>query len=152
MKITTTILCLVMIANIELVCIAKQQMSNSDAIYTRFEEYDRKMSSEQIRERLDGLAQHLEVNPSFQVHLVSYGGRKSCRNEALLRARLASDYLSKRGLNSNRIKIFDGGYRANWVVELWVGTPAAIPPPRTRTIDKRRVGIERNCRFTPIAD
>lgn len=151
MKITMISLCIVMLANVEVVlCVAKQQPADSDVIYSRFEEYDRNMSGEQIKDRLDGLVQHLEVNPSFQVYLVSYGGRQSCRNEALLRARLARDYLSKKGINPNRINILNGGYRANWIVELWVGPPSAVRPPQMRTIDKRRVIIKRKCRFTPI--
>jgi len=150
MKIKMISLCIAMIANFEVVrCVPMQQAADSDVIYSRFEEYDRNMSGEQIKERLDGLIQHLEVNPSFQVYLVSYGGRQSCRNEALLRARLARGYLSNKGINPNRINILDGGYRDNWIVELGVGPPTAVPPPRMRTIDKRRVIIKKKCRFTP---
>jgi hypothetical protein len=66
-----------------------------DAIYSRFEEYYADTSQDKIRDLLDEFAQHLKANPSVRAFLISYGGKQSCRNEALLRARLATRYLSK---------------------------------------------------------
>jgi hypothetical protein len=124
------------------------QELNRDAIYSRFEEYYPATPPEKIREILDGFAQHLKANPSLRALLISYGGKQSCHNEALLRARLATRYLLKvHKLPLSRATILDGGYRENGVVELWVGSPGAIPPTPTRTINRKEVIISGNCKF-----
>lgn len=152
MTLRTTGMCVVMISSV--ICgisSGKRQQVSRDPIYSRFEEYDQNVSEDQVKDRLDALAQHLKINPSLRAFVVSYGGKQSCRNEASLRARLATGYLSKaKGIPPTRFKILNGGYRENWVVELWVGSAGAVPPPSMRTIDKRRVTIRKNCRFTPI--
>ena|SRR5215216_7485352 len=122
-----------------------------DAIYSRFEEYYAATSQDKIRDLLDAFAQHLKANPSLRAFLISYGGKQSCRNEALLRARLATRYLSKmHGISSRRSTILNGGYRKDWVVELWVGSPGATPPSPTRTINRKRVMISGNCNLTAL--
>jgi hypothetical protein len=111
------------------------QETGRDAIYSRFEEYYADTSQDKIRKLLDAFAQHLKSNPSLRAFLISYGGKESCRNEALLRARLATRYLSKmHGISSSRSTIHNGGYREDWIVELWVGSPGAAPPSPTKTI------------------
>src|SRR5690348_2735122 len=78
------------------------QEAGRDAIYNRFEEYSPATPQDNVRETLDAFAQHLKSNPSLRALLISYGGKRSCRNEALLRARLATRYLSKvQGIKSN---------------------------------------------------
>jgi hypothetical protein len=130
---------------------ATAQDSGRDAIYSRFEEYYADTSREKIREILDAFAQHLKTNPSLRAFLISYGGKQSCRNEALLRARLATDYLSKmHGISSRRSTILNGGYRETWVLELWVGSPSATSPSPKRTINRKQVMISGNCKFTPL--
>jgi len=127
------------------------QDTGRDAIYSRFEEYYADTSQDKIRELLDAFAQHLKSNPSLRAFLISYGGKQSCRNEALLRARLAIRYLSKRhGVSSNRSTTLNAGYREDWVVQLWVGSPGATTPSPTRTINKKRVIISGNCKLTPL--
>jgi hypothetical protein len=130
---------------------ATAQDLGRDAIYSRFEEYYADTSQDKIRELLDAFAQHLKANPSLRAFLISYGGKQSCRNEALLRARLATQYLSKmHGISSRRSTILNGGYREAWVVELWVGSPRATSPSPTRTINRKRVMISGNCKFTAL--
>ena len=130
---------------------ATAQETGRDAIYSRFEEYHAETPHDKIRELLDAFAQHLKSNPSLKAFLISYGGKQSCRNEALLRARLATRYLSKtHGISSSRSAILNGGYREDWVVELWVGSPGATPPSPTRTINRKQVMISGNCKFTVL--
>ena len=127
------------------------QDSGVDALYSRFEDYDATTPRDKIRARLDALAEHLKINPSLRLLLISYGGRESCRNEAVLRARLATRYLSRsHGISSNRSIIRNGGYRDHWVVELWVGSVGATPPQPAKTINRRLVTIKKNCNFSPI--
>src|ERR1043165_281726 len=106
-------------ADLKLNCAPKGEGGGDDAIYSRFEDYSANTSHDKVREILDAFAQHLKSNPSLRAFLISYGGKRSCRNEALLRAQLATQYLSKmRGIKSNRFTILNGGYREDWVVEL----------------------------------
>ncbi len=63
------------------------QQVRSENIYNMFERYERGMSESQIRERLDGFAIFLEYNPAYRADIMAYGGRRSCRGEALKRAR-----------------------------------------------------------------
>ena len=122
-----------------------------DAIYSRFEEYYADTSRDKIRDLLDAFAQHLKTNPSLRAFLISYVGKQSCRNDPLLRAHLATRYLSKmHGISSRRSTILNGGYRKDWVVELWVGSPGATPPSPTRTINRRRVTISGNYDLTAL--
>ena len=130
---------------------AAVQEAGRDATYTRFEEYGADTSDDKIRETLDAFAHHLKTNPSLKAFLISYGGKQSCRNEALLRARLATRYLKKiHGLSSSRSTLLNGGYREDWVVELWVGSPGATPPSPTRTIDRKRVTISGKCKLRAL--
>lgn len=152
MTFRTISLCVVTIVTVTYgVFSAKRQELSRDPIYSRFEEYDRNMNEDQVRDRLDALAQHLKMNPSLRAFVISYGGKQSCHNEASLRARLVTRYLSKmKGIPRHRFSTLNGGYPDNWVVELWVGSASAVPPPSMRTIDKRRVTIRKNCGVTPI--
>jgi hypothetical protein len=126
-----------------------QQKVWSDNTYNIFERYEKGMNESQIRERLDGLAIQLKSNPSFRAQIIAYGGHRSCRGEAQIRARLAQDYLTeKKGIESERIKTVDGGYREEWAVELWYGAEGATAPPAMLTIDRSKVKIIKNCRLT----
>ena len=114
-----------------------------------FERYERGMSESQIRERLDGFAIFLEDNPAYRADIMAYGGRRSCRGEALKRAQLASEYLTnEKGIAAARIAISDGGYREKWAVELWKGVDGSARPFSMLTIDRNKVKIINNCRIT----
>ena len=127
------------------------QEAGRDAIYSRFEEYSADTSLDKVREILDAFAQHLKSNPTLRALLISYGGKQSCRNEPLLRGRLATRYMSKMyEISTNRSTIRNGGYREDWTVELWVGSPGATPPSPTRTISRKRVMISGNCKLTAL--
>ena len=154
MKFRTIVRCGVIVVSVMLgasnVAVTAQEIGR-DAIFSRFEEYSSDTPQDKIRELLDALAQHLKLNPSLKAFIISYGGKQSCRNEALLRARLATRYLSEmRGISSSRSAILNGGYRKDWVVELWVGSPGATPPSPTRTIKRKQVMISGNCKFTAL--
>jgi hypothetical protein len=126
-----------------------QQRVWTDNIYNIFEMYEKGMSESEIRERLDGLAIYLKTNPSFRAHIIAYGGRRSCRGEAQTRAHLAKEYLTeKKGIDAERIKIVNGGYREEWVVELWHGAEGATVPSPMLTIDPGKVKIIKNCRLS----
>jgi hypothetical protein len=111
-----------------------------------FEEYDETKSLLQRLERLDAFALYLN-HTSLQAYVISYGGRRSCRGEALSRARFAKDYLSKvKSLDRKRITALDGGYLDKWAVQLWFGAQGESPPTLMATIDHRNVQIIKNCK------
>jgi hypothetical protein len=112
-----------------------------------FEEYDETKNLQQRLDRLDGFAQFLKLNPSFQAYLISYGGRRVCRAEAFRRAQFAKNYLSKvKSIERNRITALDGGYLDEWGVQLWFGAQGEAPPT-PRGITGRPMGqISKNCK------
>jgi hypothetical protein len=152
MKLKTIILCILIVAGVTNEGSGRTgQESGRDAIYTQFEEYDASTLQEKIRARIDAFAEHLKLNPSLRAVVISYGGKKSCRNEALLRARLLTRYLSElHGIPSNRVTTQNGGYRNDWVVELWIGSPGATRPWPANTISRKSVRVKGNCNLTPI--
>lgn len=112
-----------------------------------FEEYDETKSLKQRLDRLNGFALFLKQNPSFQAYVISYGGRRSCQDEALRRARFAKNYLSKdKSIDGKRLTALDGGYLDEWVVQLWFGAKGELPPTPMPTIDRRSVRIIKNCK------
>ena len=132
-------------------CIAgsspRTSVGNPDQICTLFEMYNGGTDVKGVKERLDGFALFLKLNPAFTGYIVSYAGRRACRDEALKRARLAKTQLTtKEKTGSRRISIIDGGYREKWEVELWYAPSAAKDRPAiTETIDRRKVQIIKNC-------
>ena len=152
MRVTTiALVCLVVAFAPSSLCSTRAQEVRSEGAYNIFEEYNANMNSGQVKERLDALTELLKANPSLRAYIMSYGGKRSCQNEAMLRAREAVEYLSKvKSLDSNRLSIRNGGYRDTWSVELWVGSVGAKRPPVMRTISKRQVTIIKNCSLKPI--
>jgi hypothetical protein len=122
------------------------QGNNSGA--SIFEAYDETKSLKQRFERLDGFALYLKENPTFQAYVMSYGGRRSCRGEALRRARFAKQYLSNaKGIDRKRITTLDGGYLDQWAVYLWVGEQGEALPVPLPTVPRRDVQVVRNCKL-----
>jgi hypothetical protein len=112
-----------------------------------FEGYDETKSLQQRLERLDGFALYLKLNPSVQAYVISYGGRRSCRDEALRRAQFAKNYLSRvKSIDRKRITALDGGYLDEWGVQLWFGAQGESPPTLMPTVDRSKVQIIKNCK------
>jgi len=78
------------------------------------------------------------------------GGRdtykEACRNEAKSRLLEAKRYLKeKHNIDSAQITLLDGGFRTNWVVEIWLGFRQNRPPQKEPTLNKNQVKIIKNC-------
>ncbi len=97
--------------------------------------------------RLDNLAFYmLRDEPNFIAYIVAYGGRRSCRNEAQLRANRAKNYLvSRRGISAERVIIIDGGYREELTVELFVFPREADAPYAAATVHPSEAQILGDC-------
>ena len=84
--------------------------------------------------RLDSFALQLNNSPHATGVIIFYGGlrfrgRLPRRNESAARAARLKPYLvNRRGIAADRIIVINGGYKAEWQVELWV-VPNGMPIP-----------------------
>jgi hypothetical protein len=110
---------------------------------------------EDEKARLDNFAIHLMNEPRSQGYIIFYEGRRyaSCysarpriprRREAEARAARMKPYLvDTRGLGANRIIMIKGGYREEWVAELWIVPNGANPPKPTPTLEAKDIRFRR---------
>jgi hypothetical protein len=95
---------------------------------------------EELMLRLDFCAVLLQNEPAASAYIIVYDGRRSMRGEVQGWMNCIKNYLvDLRGLDSNRIRIVNGGYRGNKTVELWLVTPADSLPKATPTIKPKDV-------------
>jgi len=82
--------------------------------------------------RLDNLAVELQNDPSATTYIFAYGGRTSRVGQADRLSARAKDYLvTRRGIDSARIIVVNGGFREEDCVELWL-VPSGATPPQPR--------------------
>ncbi len=102
------------------------------------------LSWEDEQAHLDGFAFELQSNEHLVGYIIVYAGRQSCVDEAKERALRAKEYLVKtRGIQANRIKWIDGGYREKLTVILQPlphNAPGLVPSP---TIKPSEADIKR---------
>jgi hypothetical protein len=117
------------------------------------------INCEDAKARLDNLAIQLQQEPTAKGYIIFYGG-KSYRNfvysrrarryvevrllprrgEAKARMRPWIDYLTNnRGLETQRIKVIDGGYRKEPMMEFWVVPSGALAPKPTPTLSEKEI-------------
>jgi len=112
-----------------------------------FDEYgDIQFADEKAR--LDNLAIHLKQKPDMDVWYYIFAGTKNCEGEARRRAVRAKNYLVKtRGIQPDRVKWVDEGYREHLLVEVWVW-PRKLSKPYTKnsSLDKSELPMIRNCK------
>jgi hypothetical protein len=79
--------------------------------------------------RLDNYLSAVEATPKSTAVVIVYGGRRDTRQGEVL-ARLVGirDYLTQKGLDTERILILNGGYREKLTIELWL-----LPSPEHAT-------------------
>ena len=112
-----------------------------------FDEYGN-LSFKDEKARLNNLAQYmLQEEPTFIAYIIAYNGRKSCRNEAQLRAQRAESYLiSKHKISGERVKIIDGGYREKLTFEFYVFPKDVAVPKGSATLEASEVKITGDCK------
>lgn len=100
---------------------------------SKFDEFG-DINCEEEYARLDNFAIHLQNTPSAQGYIIFYGGRRFRSRlprvgEAAARAGRLKPYLvNRRGIPADRVVVINGGYRDNFVVELWIVPPGAAAP------------------------
>lgn len=91
---------------------------------TKFDEYDF-LNWKKERERLDNLAIQLQQSVGAKGYVIVYGPQRVDQHLARVR-----DYLvKKRGIDSERIVLVNGGHNKKVRTELWVVPTGADPPP-----------------------
>jgi hypothetical protein len=99
---------------------------------------------EELMSRLDLLSILLQNEPPASAYIIVYDGQRSRRGEAEGWMHCIKNYLVKlRGNDANRIRIADGGYRADRTVEMWLLTAADNPPKATPTIKPKDVKFKK---------
>ncbi len=90
--------------------------------------------------RLDNFAVSLQNAPANKGVIVFYGGRRfrgrlPKPGEAAARtARLNSYLTQRRGIPREQVIVIDGGYREEWMTELWIVPSAATLPSLTPSV------------------
>jgi hypothetical protein len=114
--------------------------------YSRFDFYDSTRDVIETRIILDNLAKQLHTQPTSRGYLIAYAGKQACHNEAKSRLREAKRYLKeKHNIDSAQVTFLDGGFQANWVVQIWIGSRQNKPPEKEPTFNKNQVRIIKNC-------
>ena len=106
------------------------------------------LSFEAEKNHLDRLATYLlPTGPKSVAYIMGYGGRNSCYwREGELRAERAKNYLiEKYSIDKDRIVAFDGGYRKNLTVELFLSFNGGCGPFPTPTVRSSEAEIEMPC-------
>jgi hypothetical protein len=97
-----------------------------DQYWIKFDEYSNISWKEEIK-RLDHFIVQLRNTERAKAYLVVYGGRRSCPNEARLRAERVKKYIVRSGaLPEERITILDAGYREQWSIALEIGLVGGV--------------------------
>lgn len=110
---------------------------------------------EDEKARLDNFMVQLMNEPNTHGYIIFYEGRRyaSCydkrpniprRGEAVARAARMKPYLiDMRGLAANRLTVINGGYREEWMAELWIVPNGAPPPVPTPTLQAKDIKFRR---------
>lgn len=105
------------------------------------------ISWEEEKAHLDNFAIALQHDPNLIGYIIVYAGQRACVCEAEDRARRAKKYLVKtRGVQENRVRWIDGGYREKLTVILQpvpLGAPELTASPTLKPSD---VQIIKNCK------
>lgn len=96
--------------------------------------------------RLDYLAIKLQENPTYRAHVVAYGGRTSCPQQADILTTCALRYLvNQRGIDRSRITTVNGGLRDKDTYQLWVLAPGNATPAADPTVAPQDARPSRKC-------
>jgi hypothetical protein len=122
-----------------------------DQYWIKFDEYSN-ISWKEETKRLGNFIIQLKNTSNAQAYVVVYGGRRSCPDEARLRAERVKNYILKSGvLSAKRITIIDAGYREQWSIALHVGFVNGVPLTKElvqkteSSIPKSQVRILKRC-------
>ena len=111
------------------------------ACWLPFDRYGKIRFSDE-KARLDNFAIQLQNEEQMQGYIIVYAGRKATFGEAQLHANRAINYLIKvRGLDPQRVKAIDGGFREEFMVQLELAPPGAPPRVADPSVDPSQVEL-----------
>lgn len=99
--------------------------------------------------RLDKIARQLKEWPLSMVFLAIHAGQTACKGEAEARGVRAKDYLTKTGIEPERIVWIDAGWQKRVMVQVWIWPPQ-LGRPKLETDENLKPGevrIERGCKI-----
>ncbi len=100
--------------------------------------------------RLDNVAINFQQQSSQTVlYLLAYSGPHACVGDAdRLNLRAKTYLVAKRGIDSRRIILIDGGYLDTPVLEVWMLPSDISPPTAMPNIDRKLVRVKHCARQT----
>jgi hypothetical protein len=100
-----------------------------------------------VMARLDNVAiTFRRESPDLVLYLIAYAGRQGCVGDAdRLNSRAKNYLVAKRGVDSRRIILMDGGYLNRPMIDVWMVPSYVSPPQAVPNIDQKLVRV-RNCR------
>jgi len=109
----------------------------------KFDEVSR-FNWEDLMARLDGLNIELQNDPVSYAHIIVYDGRMSRRGEVQGWMKCVRSYLvERRGMDTNRVTIVDGGFREFETIEMWIVPPDSVAPNASPTVMPKDVKYKR---------
>ena len=99
--------------------------------------------------RLDKIARQLKEWPLSIVYLAIHAGQTACKGEAEARGVRAKDYLTKAGIEPERVVWIDAGWQKRVMVQVWI-FPPQLRRPNVETDQNLKPGevkIERGCKI-----
>ena len=86
-----------------------------------------------------------------RVYVIGYAGRNSERMFSSTALRRMRDQLIRSGLTAARVSAYDGGFREQPALELWIVPEGAEPPKATPTIDGKEIVYPPTTRTRPAS-
>lgn len=103
------------------------------------------INCEEEMARLDNFTINLQNTPTSKGVIIFHGGRRlggrlPRRGDAAARAARLKSYLTqRRGIPKEQIIVIDGGYREEWMAELWIVPLGADLPVGSPTIPTKAI-------------
>jgi hypothetical protein len=99
--------------------------------------------------RLDKIARQLKEWPLSVVYLAIHAGQTACKGEAEARGMRAKDYLTRAGIEPERIVWIDAGWQKRVMVRVWIWPPQLSRPKleEDENLKPGEVRIERGCKI-----
>ena len=112
----------------------------------KFDEFEHAAIND-LRARLDNLAIELEQEPDTKATLIVYAaGYCSRPGEAINLGNFAKEYLvNSKGVENERIRIINGGFRKTQFYEIWIVPLKAAEPTATPSIASKKAIIRKRC-------
>lgn len=93
---------------------------------------------------LDNIAVAMGENNNSTAYIFVYAGKQSRRGEAQARLTRIRNYLTqRRGMDINRIKIEDGGYREVLQIDVYLISPGVPSPIAMPTVERKDVKFKK---------